>query len=170
MKRLVMAASVLLVGTGLAFGSGVGLFVSQWDPDVDHADSTTGGGAKLTLGDTIALELRGSYFDDDILTLIPADVGLALNIPLGDTPIALVLQGGGSWYFLDSDLGDVDDEAGWYAGGGVEITLADNIAVFAEAQYRSLDYTAPDDDADDLDRNEDSLEAMTYSGGLSLKF
>lgn len=169
MKRLMLAASVLLVGASLSYGSGLSGFVSQWDPDEKGLDSTTGGGAKLTLGDTIALELRASYYDDDILTIIPADVGLALSLPLGG-PISLYADGGATWYFLDSDLGDVDDEAGWYAGGGVEIKLGEALALFAEAQYRSLDYTAPNDKADDLEKHDGSIKALTYAAGLTLKF
>ncbi len=170
MKRLMMVASALLVGASLSYGSGLGVFVSQWDPDEDNRDSTTGGGAKLSFGDTFGLELRGSYYDEDHLTLIPADIGLFLSLPLGDTPLTLYVQGGATWYFLDSDAGDVDDEAGWYAGGGAEIELGSGIALFAEAQYRKLEYTAENDSADDLEENDVDIKALTYAGGLLFKF
>ena len=170
MKRWMMALSMLLVGASLSYGSGLGVFVSQWDPDEEGLDSTTGGGAKLSFGDTFGLELRGSYYDDDILTLIPADVGLFLSLPIGDSPLTIYAQGGATWYFLDSDAGDVDDEAGWYAGGGLELELANGIALFAEAQYRKLEYTALDDSADDLEENDVDIKALTYAGGLLFKF
>jgi opacity protein-like surface antigen len=170
MKKWMMAVCTAVMGASLSYGSGLGVFVSQWDPDEDGLDSTTGGGAKLAFGDTFGLELRGSYFDDDALTLIPADIGLFVAIPLGESPLTIYAQGGATWYFLDSDAGDVDDEVGWYAGGGLELTLADNIALFAEAQYRKLEYTATDDSADDLEENDVDVKALTYSGGLLFRF
>ena len=170
MKRWILAVGALLVGASLSYGSGLGVFISQWDPDEEGLDSTTGGGAKLAFGDTFGLELRGSYYDDDILTLIPADVGLFLNIPLGEGPLALYAQGGATWYFLDSDAGDVDDEAGWYAGGGLEISIAGGIALFAEAQYRQLEYTALDDSTDDLEERDEEIKDLTYAAGLNFKF
>lgn len=170
MKRLLAIVCGVLVGASLSYGSGLGVFVSQWDPDEDNLDSTTGGGAKLTLGDTVGLEIRGSYFDDDFVQWLPVDAGLILSLPLGDSPVSLYVDGGATWYFLDSDLGDIDDELGWYAGGGVEVNLADNLALFAEAQYRSLEYTAFGDDADDLEENDEEVKALTYSAGLALKF
>jgi len=146
MKRLFAIVCGVLVGASLSYGSGLGVFVSHLDPDNDYLDSATGGGAKLTVGDTIGFELRASYFEIDFIQLpdysieaIPVDAGLILSLPLGDSPVSLYVDGGATWYFLDSDLGDIDDEVGWYAGGGLEVTLADNLALFAEAQYRSLE-------------------------------
>jgi hypothetical protein len=169
MKRWVMTACALWMGASLSYGSGLGLFVSQWSPD--EREDTVGGGAKLEFGgDVLGLELRGSYFDEDLVTIIPADVGLVLHLPLGDTPVGIYGMAGASWYFLDADNFDVDDKVGWYAGGGLKVALGNGIALFAEAQYRSLEYSAADDDIDELDENDVEFSAMTYNGGLLFEF
>ncbi len=170
MKRWMLAVCAVLAGASLCYGGGLGVFISQFDPDDDNVDSTTGGGAKLQLGDTLGLELRGSYFDDDLVTIMPADVGAFLKFPLGDSPVSLYGQGGVTWYFLDSDDVEIDDEVGWYAGGGVEIGLGDGLALFAEAQYRQFEYTAEGDDPEELDENAVDVNALTYSAGLLLTF
>lgn len=170
MKKLAVACVSLALGSGAAFAAGLGLFVSQWTPD--EGDDTIGGGAKLEFGgDTAALEIRGSYFETDedagpTVTLIPADIGLVLRLPIGDSPLSLHAMGGATWYFLDSDDVDLDDEAGWYAGGGLQISISEDVALFAEAQYRSLEYTAEGDDPDELEENDVDFSAMTYNAGL----
>ena len=168
MKRLIAAVCAMLVGAGVSYG-GMGVFVSQWSPD--EGDDTIGGGAKFELGsDTVGLEIRGSYFDEDFLTIIPADVGLVLHLPLGDSQLGLYAMGGGSWYFLDADNVDVDDEIGWYAGGGVKLALGEGLAIFAEAQYRSLEWTAEGDDVNEIEDNDIDYSAMTYNAGLLFEF
>lgn len=172
MKKLTVAIMAAALCSSLAYGSGFGLFVSQWSPK--DGEDTIGGGAKLEFGgEPLALELRGSYFeadvtghDDDSITLIPADIGLVVSVPLGDSPVSLHAMGGASWYFLDSDAADLDDEAGWYAGGGLRVEVSDGLALFAEAQYRSLEYTASEDDPDNLAKNDVDFSALTYNGGL----
>lgn len=176
MKKLAAAIMALALCSGFAYGSGLGFFVSQWSPK--DGDDTIGGGAKLEFGgDPLALEIRGSYFETDVtgtadadesITLIPADLGLLVSVPVGNSPITLHAMGGATWYFLDSDTVELDDEAGWYAGGGLRIAFNDSLALFAEAQYRSLEYTAAEDDVNELEENDVDFSAMTYNGGLIL--
>ena len=182
MKRLITAVCALLMGAGLSYGGGLGLFVSQWSPD--EADDSIGGGAKLTLdmGKALALELRGTYYedldddDDAELQAIPVEAGLRINIPLAENGIVLYGAGGVGWYFLDAEVADVDvevdDEVGWYAGGGLEIKLTNGLALFAEALYRGVEATATADDPEELeDISEDAdLSGLTLNGGLVLTF
>lgn len=169
MKRLVTMACALAMSAGLSYGSGLGVFVSQWSPD--EGDDTMGAGAKLVIGaDVVAMEIRGSYFDEDDVTVIPLDVGLVLNLPLGEGPLGLYAMGGASWYFLDADGFDLDDEAGWYAGGGLKLAISEGLSVFGEAQYRSLEYTAEGDSLDDLEKRDVDFSALTYNVGLLFEF
>lgn len=168
MKRWMTAVCVFCMGAGLSYGSGLGAFVSRWDPDEGEDSDGVGGKLSLDLGEAVGIELRGTYFDEDALTVIPADAGLVLKIPLAEDAITLFGSGGATWYFLDSDAGDVDDEVGWYAGGGLEIRITDGLSIFAEAHYRSLEYTATDDDPEELEDLDVDVTAMTYSAGLML--
>lgn len=185
MRRLMAIVCTAVLATGASYGSGLGLFVNQWDPD--DGDKAIGYGAKLQfdLSDAVALELRGTYYDDLLdddddaeLQAIPAELGIVLTLPLGDSPISLYGTAGVGWYFLDGKVGDVDveidDEIGWYGGGGAELELAEGFSIFAEATWRVVEATAEADDTDDIDElegdEEGTLDGLTLAAGIVLNW
>lgn len=170
MNRWMAVLCVVMVGTAASYGTDLGVFASRWDPDEGEKSDGVGGKLVFDLADSLGLEFRGTYFDEDVLTVIPADAGLVLRIPLAESAVSLFGSGGGTWYFLDTDAVDIDDEVGWYAGGGIEIRIADGAALFAEAHYRSVEYTATGDDPDELEERDIEVKATTYSAGLLLKW
>lgn len=183
MKRIVATAVALALCTGASYAGGLGLYGSMWNPK--DLDEGYGGGVKLKsdLGDVVSIELRGTYYgdmSDDIgandvdVQVIPVELGLALNIPLGDA-LVLYAMGGAGYYFLDAEVNDqdvdLDDEVGWYAGGGIEITLGEGVSLFAEGQYRAVEGQAKDDKADDIDNDFDiDLAGVAINAGLLLKW
>lgn len=183
MKKLMALICASVVATGASYGSGLGLFVAQWDPD--EGDKAIGYGAKLQfdLSDVVALELRGTYYDDLLdddddndLQAIPAELGIVLRLPLGESPVSLYGTAGVGWYFLDAEAAgedvEVDDEIGWYGGGGVEVELAEGFGLFAEATWRVVEATAESDDTDDIEElegdEEGTLDGLTLAGGIVL--
>ncbi|HEY8241187.1 MAG TPA: outer membrane beta-barrel protein [Kiritimatiellia bacterium] len=176
-KRLVHSLCCLCLMTSSSMAGGSGLFGSYWS--TEDADAGYGGGIKAIVGDgRLALELRGTYFGDltddvgpaDIdLQAIPAEAGLLFT--LGETAdVVFHIGAGGGYYFLDSDQGDIDDEIGWYASGGLDLKITPNVALFAEAVYRQVEGTAPDDQFEDIDGNVDfSLNGAGVNVGLAFR-
>ncbi len=168
-------ALLALVVTAPAFAGGFYAFGSYWN--MDDLDEAAGGGVKLSvpLGTVVNLDFRGTYYeqiddedffgqliDDDespflenAVDVIPVDVGLSFNLsPRGSfTP---TLGAGASYFLLDSDRGEIDDEVGWYANAGLEFASQGSLGFFAEALYRSATgtvETSPEDfqDIDDIE-------------------
>ena len=178
MKTLIATMMTLAMIAGAGLASDLSLYGSHWD--TDELDDVWGGGARLRLGSgaPLWLELRGTYFEDltedtplfDVdLEAIPVDLGLALNILPTDKG-TLYLAGGGTYFFLDSNVGDVDDEVGWYAGVGGEIALSAHVSLFAEFLYRDVEGTVEDDDPEDIeDRVDIDLEGNVVNVGLVLR-
>ena len=88
MRRILIALTAVTLAAASAPAANIGVFGSYWD--TDDLDDTWGVGARLRIGPPtpLALELRGTYFDDitedggpgDVeLEAIPADVGLVLD-------------------------------------------------------------------------------------------
>lgn len=175
--RSVMALAVfatLLVGIApSAEATGFRLYGAYWDTDA--AGDTFGGGLTFDfpVSRLIGVELRGAYYEElgnepfeaifeddnpvfeDGIRAIPLEAGLRLDFAREER-VNPFISGGFSYHLLDSDFGNVDDEFGWYAGGGVEIGAHQGVGFFAEAIYRDIDGSVeidPDDfdDIDDLD-------------------
>jgi opacity protein-like surface antigen len=156
MKRLVVLCTALMVIATAASASDLALYGSYWN--TDELDDTWGAGARgrMGSGDPLYLELRGTYFSDltendavDLRT-IPADLGLGLAL-IKEQDIELSVIGGGTYYFLDTDDFDVDDEIGWYAGAGAQVQLRQGLCIFAEFLYRDVEATVEDDDLGSID-------------------
>lgn len=151
MKRIIIAVMALGLIAQVSMANGLGLFGAYWD--TKDADDEIGYGAKLKLdiAPELSLEIRGSYFEfenGDTLEVIPAEVGLVFHVPMGDQ-LRLYAGGGAGYYFMDMDDADVDDEVGFYAVAGIEITVAEGIGLFAEAKHTWLEIEKVDDlDAD----------------------
>lgn len=174
MKKLAILLVMSCLSATLVSATEIGLFGALWDTD-DFGD-TGGIGGKLILGgDPIGLEIRGTYFDDlsgDTgqndweLEAIPVEVGLIFESGLTED-ISLLLGGGAGYYFLDSTWGDVDDEIGFYASGGLSLQLTEGISVFGEAIYRWVNGTVENDDFGDFESGTDfDLDGIGINVGL----
>jgi hypothetical protein len=161
---------VLALGATPAFAGGLNIYGSYWDTDA--AEEAAGGGLRLgiPLGQVVQLDLGASYYEEltdrpfrelgDVetpfvengLQVIPVEAGLRFNFAEGSR-FNPYLGGGATYYFIDSDFGDVSDEAGWYARIGAELGEPGGSGFFAEAGYRGVEVTVENDpdDFDDFD-------------------
>ncbi len=137
-KALILAMLALLaVGTAPAWASDFSIFGSYLD--TQDLNDTVGGGIKagFPVGNpNWEIELRGTYLPDlteDLssfvndkpktssdITAYPFDAGVKFNFA-PESGVNPYLGGGASYYFLSADRGQIDDEAGAYAVGGVEL-------------------------------------------------
>ncbi len=163
MKRWVaMVGMAAALAGGARADNGWGLFGSYWVPG--DWDSTFGAGGKISfeVADNALLDIRGTWFDDLVLSQgeqelqvesIPVDVGL--TITTGLAPVDLYFCGGLSWYTMEGEVvladgtrtdADLDDEVGFYGGIGIEVAVNEEVAdmgatritVYAEGLYRHV--------------------------------
>ena len=196
MKKLVIAGIVFAALAAPSNAADFSLFGSYWDVNV--AGDTAGGGISLGIpfNETLALDLSATYFeeltddplanafdsDDPVfeeqgLNVTPLSVGLRLNFGANESfrPYA---AGGLTYFLLDSDFGEVNDELGYYAALGAGFGNPDGMSFFAEAIYRSAEAEVkldPDDldDIDDLevrDRATFDLDGVGVNAGLRFNF
>lgn len=194
----VIGAAMLVVALGATPASAghFNLFGSYWDTD-DAGDTAGGGiGVGIPLGQRLGLDLRASYYeelsndpldaifdnDDPIfqqngLQVVPLEIGLRYNFSPG-AGANFYLGGGGTYYLLDSDFGEVDDEVGGYALLGVDLGNPEGVSFFVEGFWRvaeaKLSFDPDDfDDIDDIDlvnRVPVDLNGLGVNAGLSWRF
>jgi hypothetical protein len=195
MKKIFLA--VLAVGLLLpAFGaqaSGLAIFGSYWDTDA--LDDTAGAGVKLSLpmGQTFNFDLRGTYyepfdrealsdevddiFDDEIdreifnseIDIIPLEAGFSFN--LGQGAVQPTLGAGVSYFMLDHDRFDIDDEVGWYGSVGLNFANEGSVGFFLEGLYRTAEGEITDDEDDvDFDRVTVDLDGFAANAGVVFRF
>ena len=124
----------------------LGVSGSLWD--ADEADRSYGAGIEIgyLFGSFVELEFHGTYFPDfeteAFLTTFrieatPVDGGLSYNIlPRGR--VNPYVGAGLTYCFLDSDVGEIDGNSGWYGGVGLD-TGSDHFRFFAEVKWRQLE-------------------------------
>lgn len=173
-----------------AEGSDLVVFGSYWD--TSDMGNTAGAGVKFSLGSgPLAFEVRGTYYPDlqedfrdvidpgnELIPIkfevqgIPIDLGVNWNFARGE-PINFFLAGGGTYFMLDTNAFEIDDEFGFYAGTGLEVGSG-SMSFYAEALYRSVEGSIRGelegsdfvlDDAFDID-----LSGITINAGVSLHF
>jgi hypothetical protein len=178
MRRIVLASILaLVVGVAPAMATDFNIFGSYWQ--TGDFDDTFGGGTRIGFGDgPVQFELRGSYFPDIAedfeqlldsdsefqdqfeITAIPLEAGVTFSFGGSDT-FSPYIGGGASYILLDTDIGEVDDEVGFYVVGGFKSARSDGgVGFFAEAIYRNIEGQVnfdPEDfsDLDDVDFDED---------------
>lgn len=153
-KRTLCAIAAAIALAGPAWAGEFSLFGSYWDTDI--AGDTAGGGIEFAFpfNETLALELRASYFEeltDDPLEnafdsdaevfqeagiqALPLDLGLRFQFAPGSN-FRPYLAGGGTYFLLDSDFGEINDEVGYYAALGA--TIGDGVGAdfFVEGIWR----------------------------------
>lgn len=195
MKKIFLA--VLAVGLLLpAFGaqaSGLAIFGSYWDTDA--LDDTAGAGVKFSLpmGQSFNFDLRGTYyepfdrealrdevddiFDDEVdreifdseIDIIPLEAGFSFN--LGRGAVQPTLGAGVSYFMLDHDRFDIDDEVGWYGSVGLNFANEGSVGFFLEGLYRTAEGEITDDEDDvDFDRVTFDLDGFAANAGVVFRF
>jgi hypothetical protein len=195
MKKILLAtlAVALLLPAFGAQASGLAIFGSYWDTDA--LDDTAGAGVKfsLPLGQSLNLDLRGTYyepfdrdalrdevddlFDDEVdreifdseISIIPIEAGLSFN--LGQGAVRPTIGAGVSYFMLDHDRFDVDDEVGWYGSVGLDFARQGSVGFFLEGLYRSAEGEVNDDRDDvDFDRIPIDLDGFAANAGVVFRF
>ncbi len=174
---------LLAVGTALPAaalaqgGNSVGAFGSYWN--TDQGGDTWGGGVKGRFG---MFELRATYFDDVTrdrggalraikIQDVPVDAGVAFNFA-PQMPINPYVGAGVSYHLLDSNIGNIDDEVGWYALLGGEFGMAEGMSLLAEVTYRDVTGTVKDLSGGTLiqDRTNVDLSGFGANVGVAWRF
>jgi hypothetical protein len=153
MRKTILALAILgLSGLSAlpASATDFTVFGSYWD--TKDADKALGAGAKLQFG---FVELRGTYYSDVTadttperrdfeIKALPLEAGLVYKIPTGSA-FAPYVGAGGGYYLLDTNRGEIDDEAGWYGVIGGDFGHTDSGLGFnVEAMYRNMEVTVRD--------------------------
>jgi hypothetical protein len=153
MKKNILCA-VAAMGLGLASlaapakAADFGIFGSYQDTkDAGHGG---GGGVKLDFARFITLRAtylgditsgtRFSNGDDLKLRVIPLEAGLQYKWE-PDAPFSPYLGGGASYFVLNPDRGNTNNELGWFAVAGADIKTPHGFGLTLEAIYRSVDAT-----------------------------
>jgi len=146
LKKLAMVMGILaLVSVPTQAGS-FGVYGSYWSSD--EASNSWGAGARVgfDFSKWVELEFHGTYYPDfgaegfseDIeVRAIPVDGGLKFNFLPGKmvNPYAGL---GVTYYFLDTNPGEIDNETGIYGEGGLDFG-GENARFFVEAMWRKVD-------------------------------
>jgi hypothetical protein len=193
---VVTALGTLLLGAAPASASHFDLFGSYWD--TDEAGGAGGGGLAfgIPVGRRWSIDLRGSYyeelaneplealfddgdpvFDRNGLEVLPLEAGLRVDFA-PDARVSPYLGGGASYFLLDSDLGDVDDEVGAYLLLGATFGRPSGVSFFVEGIWRIAEATVeldPEDleDIDDIDldgRVPVDLNGLGVNAGVTWRF
>ena len=158
--------------------------------DTEDSGATAGLGAKVALGDgrlkfdfaaayypdlsadweSILEELPGDLPDAD-QTAVPIDAGVSFHFA-PDAAFDFFVAGGFTYYLLDAEGLDVDDEAGYYAGGGVQ-TGGGGFGFYVDALYRDVEATIRGEELEDADLGEEidiDLGGISISAGLKWSF
>jgi len=202
MKRR-FSVAILAIATALAWSAalaapasadfGLSFYGSYWEPD--QTNDVGGGGLELgfPLGERWEIDLRGNYFeeldpeplqeltDSDSpfrtrgLELLPIDLGIRFELA-PDSPVRPYIGGGGSYYIIDSDFGDIDDEGGWYGLFGLGFGDLKGASFFVEGQYRKVEATVEEDPDDPFDFEgfdppvKLDLDGIQFNAGVSFRF
>lgn len=152
MKRIAIAIVVLLVAAAApSFAGSFGVYGSYWD----GSDVGTTAGAGVRIGfdffKWLEMEFHGTYYtnfeeefesSDFELTALPVDGGLRFNL-LPEKKFNIYFGAGVTYYFMDTNLGQVDDEFTYYGDAGIEFG-GEKTKFFIEAVWRDLDTTVDD--------------------------
>lgn len=154
-KILPLCTLAVLTAGAPAMAGDFGLYGSWWDTDA--LGETAGGGVKYAFGDAgLRFEIRGSYFPDltedfgqliengtgkaEVEAIVP-EAGITYNFAPGSNA-QFYLGGGLSYYLLDINRLELDDEVGYYGLAGIVLGGGGTgPAFFAEALYRSVEGT-----------------------------
>lgn len=172
--HLIAALCAAILATAPLAAVDFSLMGSYWDTDV--AGDTAGAGIILGLpfNETLAFELRATYFEelsddpfDNIfdsdetvfqdrgIQAMPIEAGLRFSFAPGST-FRPYLGGGGSYFLIDSDFGEIQDQLGYYLAAGATVGDGAGAEFFFEGVWRQASAEVevdPEDlgDIDDID-------------------
>ncbi len=146
-------AVLILAGASVSWAyTGWGPFASYWD--TKDGDSAVAPGVRLSFEavEGVQMDISASFFSDLAkgdadLKVTPLEAGLALCYPAGEL-FNLCIGGGIGYYFVDSDIHNVDSKIGGFVMGRVELKALNNkevfygktdAALFVEPMYRFVD-------------------------------
>jgi hypothetical protein len=163
MKKLTLALALLLVAVVPSYAGSVGVYGSYWDGS--DVGSTSGAGVRVgfDMFKWMELEFKGTYYSDfsqDIenedfkLTALPVDGGIRFNF-LPKSKFNIYAGAGVTYYFMDTNLGSVNDEFTYYGEAGMEIG-GEKTKFFVEALWRDLNTT--------VDETSTSSSDVSFSG------
>ena len=173
MKKIILALTLGLFGFGAATAQAIdiGVNASYWD--TEDADATWGVGGKIGMPffiERIHLEVRAYQFKEEEVALfgdvdiIPLDLGLAFYITQEES-VNPYIVGGISYNFVDASEIGLDDDYGYYIGGGLEVPLGEGFALTGEAIFRAAEF----DSKAGLDESFDTT-GTTMNVGLRFRF
>jgi len=148
-------SAVALLAAAPAKAADFSVFGSYWD--TKDVAGGYGGGVKLDFARF--LELRATYFGDVNsntpfpnndrfkVRAAPLEAGLVFKFA-PDERFTPYLGGGASYILLDTNRGNIKNEAGWYAEAGADIKTGHGFGLMLEAVYRSVDATVRENGTD----------------------
>lgn len=174
-SRFVLVSTALFICLGLAAPASAGnlkIFGAYWD--TSDAGALMGGGARYTFSDTLGLSLGVTgYFEGDDIDLGGIEVDTIDNMTF-DAGVHVSISElfyfnlGASYYQFDSNLGEADDEWGYYGILGATIG-GQTFRFFIEAMYRHANATIRYDDYEILEGELD-LDVSGFAGNIGLEW
>lgn len=180
---LALAAGAFCLAASPSMAGGLHFYGSYWD--VEDLGDTAGGGVLLAIplgaAQRVNLDLGATYYeqfeDEDFfdrliddedspflrnsVEVIPLDVGLSFNVGPA-APVNLTVGGGATYFLLDTDRSEVDDEAGWYGRVGAELGGGGGgLGFFVAGVYRAAEATVENDPDDFRDVPDIEFESET---------
>ncbi len=129
----------LLILTSISLIAQADTSVTAYRTYWDGEDIGKGGGLRLkkTFLAFAAVEARTGYVDftDTDTQVIPAEASLNLRLPFLISPY---IGAGAGYYFIDSNLPNADDQSGYFAQLGVEVTFI-WIGAMAEIRWHDIE-------------------------------
>lgn len=141
MRKLALLVTLIMGAAAVTHAIDLGVFGSHWNPD--EGDEAIGVGGSIHF-EFLPLELRATLFPDTTIRgvgdslLLPLDLGLALNLTRSQK-VDVYAGAGVSYYIVDTDHGDPDNEIGWYVLGRLEVPTDMGVNVFCDVMYRSVE-------------------------------
>ena len=183
-KHVLLCLFIALVAVSpVAADNSFGVFGAYHD--TEDVDQSTGGGLRTRLG---WLDLRASFLNDltrdtspeslDFeLQAVPLEAGIAFDL-MDDARWNPYVGGGLSYFMLDSNDVEINDEAGFYAVVGSEFGMRENLNFMVEAMYRDMEATVERDpnsvrDVSNIElENESTVELGGFgiNAGVSWRF
>jgi hypothetical protein len=164
MRRVLIALAAVVMVAAPSWAGGGGGFFGTWADSTDAGNTYgLGGILEFDLGKKWDMEFRGTrYVEFSTEFVVPGDevsssqdfdltvleLGVAYNFNAKGS-IAPYVGGGFSYLLFDLDppqLGEITDEGGFYALGGVEFAISETWGFFVEAMYRNSKATLKGDD------------------------